>query len=124
MTKKIPKEIRSRIHCLHNEGKSVKEVLSLLKQDNVLISDKTIYRIIKGNKEDKENNASFASFNDSFTELEKINKSNDQGMIGFNDSFTDREVVVFDAREDDKDREIIMREEEEEKHEERKTNCN
>ena len=74
MTKKISAEIRHRIYSLSSQGKSVKEILTIL---NHTISDKTIYRIIKENKEDNANNRTFVSLNDddkemtSFTEKEK-----------------------------------------------------
>ena len=101
MTKKISKEIRSKIYSLHNEDKSVKEILSILRQENISISDKTIYRIIKENKKDKEKDVSFISLNESFTELE----NNNHCIIEFNDSFTedkgDKEIVVFDAKEEE-----------------------
>ena len=64
MTKKISKEIRQRIHCLNSQGMSVKELLSVLGSDNVIISEKSIYRILKENKEDNVNNRTFQSFNE------------------------------------------------------------
>ena len=79
MTKKISKETRQRIHELHDQGRSVKDILSSLKQDQVNISEKTIYRILKENNEDHVNNKTFASipeadFNESFSSLEEAFK--------------------------------------------------
>ena len=47
MTKKISKEVRQRIHDLHSQGTSVKDILSILKLENVTISEKTVYRILR-----------------------------------------------------------------------------
>ena len=61
MTKKISKEIRQRIHELHGQSSSVKDILSILRQEQVTISEKTVYRIIKENNEDNVNNRTFGS---------------------------------------------------------------
>ena len=98
MTKRISKEIRNRIHYLHQEGRSVKEILYILNGDNVVISDKTIYRIIKENKENKEKNVSFISFNESFTdEFEP-----QPGILNDVDSFTDIKEVNEEIKEEKK----------------------
>jgi len=74
MPAKISKEVRQRIHELHKESKSVREILSILKSEGVKISDKSIYNIIKENEENKVKNQSFVSievddsFNESFGE--------------------------------------------------------
>ena len=47
MTKKISKEVRQRIYELHGHGQTGKDILSNLKQEQVTISEKTIYRILK-----------------------------------------------------------------------------
>ena len=75
MTKKISKEVRQRIHVLHGQGSSVKDILSILKQEQVTVSEKTVYRILKENSEDNINNKTFASipeadFDESFSSLE------------------------------------------------------
>ena len=76
MTKKISKEVRQRIHVLHGQGSSVKDILSILRQEHVTVSEKTIYRILKENNEDNVNNKTFASipeadFDESFSSLEE-----------------------------------------------------
>ena len=82
MTKKISKEVRQRIHVLHGQGSSVKDILSNLRQEQVTISEKTIYRILKENNEDNMNNKTFASipevdFDESFGILEEDKKEED-----------------------------------------------
>ena len=79
MTKKISKEVRQRIHVLHGQGSSVKDILSILRQEHVTVSEKTIYRILKENNEDNINNKTFASipeadFDESFSSLEEALK--------------------------------------------------
>ena len=76
MTKKISREVRQRIHVLHGQGSSVKDILSILRQEQVTVSEKTIYRILKENNEDNMNNKTFASipeadFDESFSSLEE-----------------------------------------------------
>ena len=69
MTGKISKETRQKIHELHAQNKSVKEILETLKAENISISDSTIRRTIKNNTDDKEKNVSFISIkDDSFDE--------------------------------------------------------
>ena len=79
MTKKISKEVRRRIHQLHGQGSSAKDILSNLKQNQVIISEKTIYRILKENNEDNLNDKTFApipenDFDESFGSLEEVLK--------------------------------------------------
>lgn len=76
MTKKISREVRQRIHVLHGQGSSVKDILSIPRQEQVTVSEKTIYRILKENNEDNMNNKTFASipeadFDESFSSLEE-----------------------------------------------------
>ena len=58
MTKKISQEVRKEIHILKEEGKKVKEILSILNGKGISISDKTIYRILSEEK----NAGSFISY--------------------------------------------------------------
>ena len=51
MTKKLSQEVRKEIHFLKEEGKSVKDILEILKSKGTFISDKTVYRILKEEKE-------------------------------------------------------------------------
>ena len=60
MTKKFSQEVRKDIHCLKDQGKSVKEILEILKKKDIFISDKSIYRILQEEK----NVGSFISEND------------------------------------------------------------
>ena len=83
MTKKISKEVRQRIHELHSQGQTVKDILSNLRQEQVTISEKTIYRILKENNEDNVNNKTFASipeadFDESFGSLEVLIKEDNK----------------------------------------------
>ena len=76
MTKKISKEVRQRIHVLYSQGLTVKDIMSNLKNEQVAISEKTIYRILKENNDDNVNNKTFVSivedvFNESFRSLEE-----------------------------------------------------
>ena len=73
MPAKISKEIRQRIYELNEEGKPVREILGILKSEGVMISDKSIYNIIK----EKTKNRSLTSF--------------DEGTLNasFNESFGD-----------------------------------
>jgi len=47
MPAKITKEVRERIYDLKKDGKSVKEILGILRAEGIKISDKSIYRILK-----------------------------------------------------------------------------
>ena len=61
MTKKISKEVRKRIHELHGQSSSVKDILSIFKLEQVTTLGKSICRVLKGNDEDNVKNKAFAS---------------------------------------------------------------
>ena len=86
MTGKISVEIRQKIYDLHNQNKNVKEILELLKADNIQISESTIRRTIKSNKEDKAKNVSFVSITE-------------DDPFYFEDSEEEKGDVVFDINE-------------------------
>ena len=60
MPAKISKEVRQRIYNLDEEGKLVKEILSILISEGTKISDKSIYNILK----EKTKNRSLTSFDE------------------------------------------------------------
>ena len=98
MTKKISKEVRQRIHVLHGQGSSVKDILSILRQEHVTVSEKTIYRILKENNEDNVNNRTFASipeadFDESFSSLEEALKQDKKEDKKEADIKTDNESI-------------------------------
>ena len=95
MTKKISKEVRQRIHVLHSQGLTVKDIMSNLKNEQVTISEKTIYRILKENNDDNVNNKTFVSivedvFNESFRSLEEDKKEDKERE----DNKEDNESIV------------------------------
>ena len=99
MTKKISKEVRQRIHDLHSQGGSVKDILSILKLENITISEKSIYRILKENTEDNANNKTFlslneADFNESFTD-KREEEEVDEFIIEDNKITKTEDNIVF-----------------------------
>jgi len=68
MPAKISKEIRQRISEM-NQTLSVKEILAKLIAEGIKISDRSIYNIIKENKNVKEKNESFVSYEGTFDEF-------------------------------------------------------
>ena len=64
MPAKISKETRQRIYELNEEGKPVRQILTILKSEGIKISDKSIYNILK----EKTNNGSMTSFDETFND--------------------------------------------------------
>jgi len=64
MPAKFRKETRQRIYELNEEGKPVRQILTILKSEGIKISDKSIYNILK----EKTNNGSMTSFDETFND--------------------------------------------------------
>ena len=110
MTKKISKEVRQRIHDLHSQGGSVKDIMSVLKLEYITISEKTVYRILKENIEDNENNKTFlslneADFNESFTETENIQRQEEEV-----DEFITEDIKVTKTEDREKEDNTVFHE--------------
>lgn len=85
----ISKEIRQAIYNLHDQGKSVKEIYSVLKMQNISISEKSVSRIVKEDRDKDNTNKSFLSCIPD-DEIEVFNpKTNvNTDFDEFNDSFS------------------------------------
>ena len=58
----ISKEIRQVIYNLHDQGRTVKEIFNQLKMQGVSISEKSVSRIVKEDRQDNLTNTSFISY--------------------------------------------------------------
>lgn len=97
----ISKEIRQAIYNLHDQGKSIKEIYSVLKMQNISISEKYVSRIVK---EDRQNNNN--SFLSCIPEDETEAFSAKTDLNEFNDSFnneTKKETKEETRQEETKD---------------------
>ena len=86
MPAKISKEVRQMIYELNEEGKPVRQILTILKSEGIKISDKSIYNILK----EKTKNQSLASFDEDEEEEKVSEKISGQ----FNETFDEEDIIL------------------------------